>query len=217
MRKSSSKRLCKFLSCDSTANYSKDCCKREHTDKYNNTFVLNYSHDLKSSNYALGPKWYFDKSSNHVDFYNREDPFYEFTNFFACSNLIIDQQCWATTEHYYQAQKFVGTPHCESIRRLSSPRDAFEYARIPNVQCWIRRDWSIVKESVMLKGLQAKFTQDEFLKDLLIRTGDKQLFAHTRNDRFWGDGGDRKGQNKLGCLLMQIRFDPLSRTDFDFP
>lgn len=214
LRKSKSKRLCKFLSCDSTANHSKDCCKREHTDKYNNVFVLKYSHDLKSTNYALGPKWYFDKSSNHIDFYNREDPFYEFTNFFACTNLIIDQKCWATTEHYFQAQKFVGTPHCEAIRRLSASRDAFEYARNPNLQCWIRRDWSGVKEYVMLKALQEKFNQDEFLKDLLIRTGDMQLFEHTCNDRFWGDGGDRKGQNKLGCLLMQVRFDLHSKVPF---
>ena len=214
LRKSKSKRLCKFLFCNATANYSKDCCKREHTEKYNNTFVSKCSQDLKSTNYALGPKWYFDKSSDHIDFHNREDPFYEFTNFFVCSNLIIDDQCWDTTEHYFQAQKFVGTPHCEYIRRLTAPRDAYEYIRNPDVQCWIRTDWNIVKEYVMLKALQAKFNQDEFLKDLLIRTGDKQLFEHTRNDSFWGDGGDRKGQNKLGCLLMQVRFDLHAKIQF---
>ena len=209
-----SKRLCKFLHCETTVSFGKDCCKKEHSDWYNDTFVTKYYPHLKSTNYALGPKWYLDTASNHIDFYNREDPFYEFTNFFVCPILIIDNNSWPTTEHYFQAQKFVGTPHCEFIRRLNTPRDSFEYARRPKVQTWIRADWGRVKEFVMLKALEEKFNQNEHLKDLLIRTGDKKLYEHTNNDRFWGDGGDRKGQNKLGMLLMQVRFELHGRERF---
>ena len=212
-QQSNSIRLCKFPQCD-TVGFGKECCKKEHSDKYNETFVSKFAQHLKSTNYTLGPKWYLDKTSNHIDFYNREDPFYEFTNFYVCPILIIDNKNWSTTEHYFQAQKFVGTPHCEFVRRLSSPRDTFEYARSPNVQKWIRSDWSRVKEFVMLKALEEKFNQNKHLKDLLIRTGDKTLYEHTNNDRFWGDGGDRKGQNKLGILLMQVRFELHGREAF---
>jgi N-glycosidase YbiA len=28
---------------------------------------------------------------------------------------------------------------------------------------------------------------------------------HTRNDAYWGDGGDGTGKNRLGQLLMELR------------
>jgi hypothetical protein len=28
---------------------------------------------------------------------------------------------------------------------------------------------------------------------------------HTTNDRYWGDGGDGSGKNRLGALLMELR------------
>ena len=40
------------------------------------------------------------------------------------------------------------------------------------------------------------------------------MFEHTRDDKFWGDGGDRKGENKLGKILMQARFDLQGKCPF---
>lgn len=37
----------------------------------------------------------------------------------------------------------------------------------------------------------------------LLATGDAELIEHTRNDRCWADGGDGKGANHLGRLLMK--------------
>ena len=42
-------------------------------------------------------------------------------------------------------------------------------------------------------------------------TGDRKLVEHTDKNDFWGDGGDGKGDNKLGELLMKIR-DELNET-----
>jgi hypothetical protein len=40
----------------------------------------------------------------------------------------------------------------------------------------------------------------------LKKTGNAQLFEHTTNDNFWGDGGQHGfGQNHLGLILMKIR------------
>ncbi len=57
----------------------------------------------------------------------------------------------------------------------------------------------------MYDVLKAKFTQHKELKKLLLDTEDKILVEHTENDNYWGDGGDGKGKNKLGKLLMKIR------------
>ncbi len=35
-----------------------------------------------------------------------------------------DELYWPTSEHYFQAQKFVGTPHLEAIQRANTPKDA---------------------------------------------------------------------------------------------
>ena len=116
----------------------------------------------------------------------------------------MDGKCWPTSEHYFQAQKFVGTPYVEKIRKLFSAREAFQLSRDPFVSRWIRSDWDQVKDDIMLKVLRCKFDQDEVLRDKLLETGDKKLIEHTENDSYWGDGGGT-GLNKLGKLLERVR------------
>jgi len=38
-----------------------------------------------------------------------------------------------------------------------------------------------------------------------LGTGDAELVEHSHNDRYWADGGDGSGQNRLGQLLMELR------------
>jgi len=57
----------------------------------------------------------------------------------------------------------------------------------------------------MRDALRAKFTQHSSLRSLLLHTGDAELIEHTKNDRYWGDGGDGTGKNRLGQLLMELR------------
>ena len=69
----------------------------------------------------------------------------------------------------------------------------------------LRSDWETVKLELMGEALRAKFTQHPGLRAALLATGDARLVEHTGNDRFWGDGGDGRGQNWLGKLLMELR------------
>jgi len=39
----------------------------------------------------------------------------------------------------------------------------------------------------------------------LLSTGELTLVEHTINDRYWADGGDGHGRNRLGILLMELR------------
>jgi N-glycosidase YbiA len=57
----------------------------------------------------------------------------------------------------------------------------------------------------MYTAVYAKFTQHEELRDRLLATGDAALIEHTRNDRYWGDGGDGTRCNMLGRVLMRVR------------
>ena len=143
--------------------------------------------------------------SKEIKFYNRDDPYYEFTNFYP-STVTIDGVKWPTTEHYFQAQKFVGTPYVEMIRNLHAPRQAFQMSRDPKVSHWRRSDWDSVKDDVMHKALQCKFDQHPNLRNKLLETSNKKLIEHTSNDSYWGDGGgEGRGLNKLGQLLMKVR------------
>ena len=147
-----------------------------------------------SSKHATGP----------INFYNRDDPYYEFTNFYSAP-IEVDRKTWPTTEHYFQAQKFVGTPYEEQIRHLPRPRQAFDFTRDPKVSRWRRNDWESIKEDVMYKALLAKFTQHSYLRKLLLGTEERKLVEHSPYDSYWGDGGDGTGKNRLGELLMRLR------------
>jgi ribA/ribD-fused uncharacterized protein len=148
----------------------------------------------------------WDNQTGPIYFYNRGEPCYEFTNFYEAV-VEIDGQDWLTTEHYFQAQKFVGTPLVRTIRLMERPREAFDKSRDPRYSHWRRSDWEEVKEDIMFKALQAKFTQYQHLKKMLVGTKDRQLVERSPYDSYWGDGGDGSGKNRLGVLLMRLRKD----------
>ena len=143
-------------------------------------------------------------STGAITFYDRGSPYYEFTNFYPAP-FTVEGKTWPTSEHYFQAQKFVGTPYMEIIRKLSTSREAFQITRDPTVSQWKREDWEDVKDDIMLNALTCKFTQHASLGKKLSKTSDKWLVEHTANDSYWADGGDGTGQNKLGQFLMQVR------------
>ena len=197
-------RLCRVLSCERHASGSFKCCNRDHSIQFESSFKQYFSL-LKDTDFVLGPSWYADYSRNRIEFYNLEAPFYEFTNFYPCRNLIIDNINWKTSEHYFQASKFAGTPYFNCVNTLPSPRDAFKFSRERDIQKWIHPNWHSIKLTVMRHVLMEKFSQDETLLKILLRTGNAQLVEHTKNDRFWGDGGDGSGENQLGRLLVHVR------------
>lgn len=135
-------------------------------------------------------------------FYATDKPYGEFSNFSRHPTL-LDGVVWPTSEHYFQAQKFAGTPHVEEVRAQPTPMLAAQMGRRRDLP--FRVDWNDVKDDVMRAALRAKFTQHPALRSLLLGTGDAVLVEHTRNDAYWADGGDGTGRNRLGELLMELR------------
>ncbi len=137
-----------------------------------------------------------------IQFYSVTDEYGEFSNF-SPHPIQLGGRTWSTSEHYFQAQKFAGTPHEDAIRKARTPAIAAELGRDRRQK--LRRDWESVKVAVMRDALRAKFTQHPELRELLLGTGEAKLVEHTENDDYWGDGGDGRGKNMLGRLLMQLR------------
>ena len=142
------------------------------------------------------------KEENVINFYSTKDAYGCFSNF-APLTFRINNKVWKTSEHYFQAQKFAGTEHEEELRLVASPMVVARMGR--SRQRPLRKDWEAVKDDIMREALRAKFTQNEDLKKILLETGDATLVEHTKNDSYWGDGGDGSGKNMLGRLLMELR------------
>jgi N-glycosidase YbiA len=139
-----------------------------------------------------------------INFYGhaKENPTGFLSNFYA-HRITIDGIVWYTTEHYFQAQKFKDDPvYQEKIRTDKSPYNAKSLGSTRSIP--IDPDWEKNKEGVMLKALQAKFS-DPVLKKKLMDTGYSVLIEHTDRDSYWGDGGNGSGKNRLGYLLMVVR------------
>jgi len=115
----------------------------------------------------------------------------------------VDGIWWPTVEHYFQAQKFAGTPHAVQIQRALTPKQAAEIGR--NRQLPLRSDWEHVKDQVMFKAILRKFETHKGLRTLLLSTGEEEIVESAPRDYYWGCGVDGSGQNKLGKLLMEVR------------
>jgi N-glycosidase YbiA len=137
-----------------------------------------------------------------INFYSTTGEYGCFSNF-SRHSVFLKGKRWPTSEHYFQAQKFAGTPHEDAVRKCKRPADAANMGRDRKLP--LRRDWESAKERVMMDALRAKFTQHDDLHALLLGTGDAVLVEHTANDSYWGDGGDGSGKNRLGHLLTQLR------------
>lgn len=137
-----------------------------------------------------------------IRFYRVSEPYGEFSNF-SPHPFELKTKVWPTAEHYFQAQKFAGTEHEELVRLAKSPMVAARMGR--SRERPLRQDWETAKENIMREALLAKFTQNPALRSLLLGTADAELIEHTTNDHYWGDGGNGKGKNRLGLLLVELR------------
>jgi ribA/ribD-fused uncharacterized protein len=107
-----------------------------------------------------------------------------------------------TSEHYFQAQKFVGICD-EEVRRAKSPMIVARMGRSRKRP--LRKDWESVKDSITYEAVLAKFNQPADLRKTLLATGNSTIIEHAENDAYWGDDDDGSGKNRLGQILMRVR------------
>ena len=131
-----------------------------------------------------------------------ETPHGCFSNF-SRHGFELDGFYWPTSEHYFQAQKFIGTPHAEAVRTAKTPRQAADIGRERTRP--LRADWEQVKDDVMRRAVLRKFEAHPDIRAILLSTGDEDIVENAPGDYYWGCGKDGTGQNKLGLILMEVR------------
>lgn len=110
---------------------------------------------------------------------------------------------YPTTEHAYQAAKSLDPRVRATIASLTTAGQSKNRGR--SVAC--RGDWESVKDAVMLHWVREKFAQYT-LQRLLLNTGRRQLIeANTHNDTYWGTDMFGDGENRLGEIHMQVRYE----------
>lgn len=142
-----------------------------------------------------------------VRFYRAsERPYGAFSNLYR-REIEFEGEKFATAEHAYQA----GKARKPEVRKwlMDAPSPALLAMAAHGLYVWdINSDWSKIKFNRMKRVLQAKFTQHEDLKQLLLSTGTARLVESATVDnavnRLWGEVRG-VGKNKLGELLMEVR------------
>ena len=69
-----------------------------------------------------------------IVFYRVNEPYGEFSNF-SPHPFELKGKSWPTSEHDFQAQKFAGTEHEESVRQAKSPMVAAAWGEAGHVRC----------------------------------------------------------------------------------
>lgn len=137
-----------------------------------------------------------------IYFYSANSEYGCFSNF-SLHPVLIDGVLYKTTEHYFQAQKFLDEEVQKKIRAAKTPNEAARLGR--NRAFGLRKGWESMKDGIMLKAIRAKVAQHEDVRKTLLATNEAILVEHTENDSYWADGGDGQGKNRLGKILMQVR------------
>jgi N-glycosidase YbiA len=137
-----------------------------------------------------------------IYFYAVREKYGCFSNFSA-HGFELDGLYWLTSEHYFQAQKFVGTSHVEKIRLVKNPKDAAKMGRERSRP--LRQDWEQVKDDVMRKAVLRKFATHADIREILLSTGNEEIVENSPIDFYWGCGADGSGKNMLGIILMEVR------------
>lgn len=149
-----------------------------------------------------------------IRFYRaNEKPFGAFSNLF---RRPVDFQgvVYPTAEHAYQA----GKARRPEVRDwlMAAPSPALLAMAAHGLYQWdVTPSWSRIKFDRMRGVLQAKFTQHDDLRKLLLSTGSARLVESATVDnavnRLWGEVNG-VGKNMLGELLMEVRAQLVSQT-----
>lgn len=142
----------------------------------------------------------------------------EFSNWFACE-FRADGRVFKSIEQYMMYEKALTFGDTEIAARVLDVTDPAEIKALGRqVKNYDDAHWNGRRQLVVYKGLLAKFSQNEALKQKLFATGSALLAECEPTDKIWGIGmgpdDDRRfdrsqwqGQNLLGYTLSEIRED----------
>ena len=143
-----------------------------------------------------------ETSGKVIGFYERE--FYPFSNF---SSFMVKWRgkLWPTSEHAYQASRFIGKDAkvVQKILKARSADDAYKIARQYKSKNFSKYKDDDLKN--MEEILRLKLKQNPYVMRKLLQTKNLLIVEDPPKDNFWGWGRNRKGRNELGKIWMKLR------------
>ena len=158
-----------------------------------------------------------DESMREIICFHNPDEENAYLSNWYLSDFEVDGVRFSSMEQYMMYQKavtFKDANTAEKIMRGSDFAKIKQYGR--EVSSYDDVVWNGIRQIVVYRGLLAKFSQNEELKQRLKKTGDAILAECAVNDRIWATGISMKderrfemdqwrGENLLGFALMQVR------------
>lgn len=135
------------------------------------------------------------------------------SNFYDTPIRTTDNVCYKCAEAAFQAQK------CPAEKMKFVQLDG-KNAKAMGRKVQLRSDWDAVKDGAMYRVLEQKFAPGTQLAEKLMDTSPAYLIeGNTWHDNYWGacmcdkcKAENKRGLNKLGSLLMDIRSKLLDGT-----
>ena len=133
------------------------------------------------------------------------------------SEFSADGEKFSSMEQFMMYQKAKYFKDEEVARQILATEDAAQIKKLGRqVSGYNENYWNGIRQIVVYKGLRAKFTQNQELKERLKDTGDALLVECAVKDKIWGVGLSMKdpdrferetwrGENLLGYTLMMVR------------
>ena len=151
-----------------------------------------------------------------ISFYRETDEYGCFSNWYPVT-FEVDGIRFASSEQYMmfsKARLFGDTVTAAKILQATDQMKIKNLGR--EVTPFDGAIWNSRDMEIMRKGLLAKFSQNEGIKEILLSTGDNILAECAPRDLKWGigystgspnvqDPSKWRGQNRLGQVLMQVR------------
>lgn len=161
--------------------------------------------------------WYCNRELEPIVICRSSDNHGSFLNMASGYVIQYDDSEWKTSEHLYQAHRFLDAPNRDYVMVQSNGYLAKQIMKqLRNEGVSVSEElWDFVKVPIMEFCLNLKFTQHESLRNELTATYPIPIIElSTGGGRFWGTeyvSSKLVGKNTLGKLLMKLRYEFLDK------
>lgn len=151
-----------------------------------------------------------------ICFHNPEEENGYLSNWYL-SEFSTDGEKFSSMEQFMMYQKAKYFKDEDIARQILATEDVAQIKKLGRqVSGYNENYWNGIRQIVVYRGLRAKFTQNQELKERLKNTGDALLVECAVKDKIWGIGLSMKdpdrferekwrGENLLGYTLMMVR------------